>query len=331
MEYPTFITAGTSLLMNYWPFSRIRAVEFVTVHEFGHQFWYAMVGNNEFEEAWLDEGINSYSTGRVLERAYGRDRSIIDLPFVHLGERDALRLLNSPDQNLDAILQRSWEYSPGMYPFFSYMKPELALFTLENLLGEKTMARVMRTFQERWRFRHPTSEDFFALASEVAGQDLSPFFDQVFRGSGVLDYEVESVSTREAATPAGLFDAKGKRTELPAKKAAGAPAGRAPDQYESTVVVRRLGEVVLPVEVAFKFEGRPPERHRWDGRIPWKKFTFIRPERLEWAEVDPDRKLILDADWLNNARRVNPDRRAAAKLTATWMFWVQNLLALVGM
>ncbi len=69
MEYPTFITAGTAWLFNRWPFDKIRGVEEVTVHEFGHQFWYGMVGNNEFEEAWLDEGFNTYSTGKVMERS----------------------------------------------------------------------------------------------------------------------------------------------------------------------------------------------------------------------------------------------------------------------
>ena len=67
MEYPTFITVGTS----FWPGERSSEPEGVTVHEFGHQFWYGLVGNNEFEEAWLDEGFNTYSTGKVLETAYG--------------------------------------------------------------------------------------------------------------------------------------------------------------------------------------------------------------------------------------------------------------------
>ena len=34
----------------------------MTVHECGHQFWYGLVGNNEFEHAWIDEGLNTFST-----------------------------------------------------------------------------------------------------------------------------------------------------------------------------------------------------------------------------------------------------------------------------
>lgn len=54
MEYPTLITAGSM-----WGLGKsVKLAEMVTVHEFGHQYWYGLVGNNEFEEAYLDEGFN---------------------------------------------------------------------------------------------------------------------------------------------------------------------------------------------------------------------------------------------------------------------------------
>lgn len=67
MEYPTLITIGSS-----WPApGPLLNPERVAIHEFGHQYWYGLVASNEFEEAWLDEGINTYTTGRVLDREYG--------------------------------------------------------------------------------------------------------------------------------------------------------------------------------------------------------------------------------------------------------------------
>jgi hypothetical protein len=68
MEYPTLFTCGTSL----FPHGRANRPEGVTVHEFGHQYWYGLSGNNEFEESWLDEGINSYSESRAQYLAYNR-------------------------------------------------------------------------------------------------------------------------------------------------------------------------------------------------------------------------------------------------------------------
>lgn len=66
MEYPTFITAGTSFHLP----PESHNLEMVTVHEFGHQFWMELVANNEFEESWLDEGFNTYSTSKIIDRAY---------------------------------------------------------------------------------------------------------------------------------------------------------------------------------------------------------------------------------------------------------------------
>ena len=98
---------------------------------------------------------------------------------------------------------------------------------------------------------------------------------------------------------------------------------------ESTV--RRRGDIVLPVTIAFKFDGKPVERMVWDGQSRWKRFDVTRRERLEWVDIDPDRKLVLDVDWLNNARRVEPDRRSAGWLSSRWLLVVQQLISWVAL
>jgi hypothetical protein len=221
--------------------------------------------------------------------------------------------------------QASWTYLDAeSYGFYSYIKPELTLGTLERILGEEVMARIMRAYQERWRFGHPSSDDFYAVANSVSGQDLTAFFRQTIEGNDVLDYEVSSVATEEmhGSTAGGVTDdPDAERPDAP--PVAGV-------EYESSVVIRRLGGVTVPVEIAFTFEGQPPERLTWDGRDEWRKFTFRRPHRLEWVQLDPDRRLLLDVSWLNNARRVQADHRVATKWTARWFFWLQNVLRLVG-
>lgn len=67
MEYPTFITCGT-----VWRLPKdVLELEEVTVHEFGHQFWMQLVATNEFEESWLDEGFNTYSTTKIVQENFG--------------------------------------------------------------------------------------------------------------------------------------------------------------------------------------------------------------------------------------------------------------------
>ena len=332
MEYPTFITAGTSLIFNHWPFDRIRDVEAGTVHEFGHQFWYAMVGNNEFEEAWLDEGINSYSTGKVMELAHGPSTSMLEFLGLKMGEVDTLRLTNSAMAKFNRVVSPAWGYTPsGAYSFYAYMKPALVLRTLENYIGEQTMARVMRTFQERWRFRHPCSDDFFAVVNDVTGKDFSWYFDQVMRGTDVLDYEVGSASSTLVAEPRGVMDGPKGRVTVSDEDAAKTEQDAKIRKYETTVVVRRRGEVYFPVEVAFTFAGKPAERLTWDGRDRTKTFTFVRPEKLERVEIDPDRKVLLDVNWLNNGRALDPDTRPAAGWAVRWLFFVHSVISTLGL
>ena len=87
MEYPTFITAGT----DWFAFKGDHDTELVTEHEFGHQYWYGMVATNEFENGWLDEGINSYTEVKVLDNMYGRNSSNINLLGAQEGDASVLR------------------------------------------------------------------------------------------------------------------------------------------------------------------------------------------------------------------------------------------------
>ncbi len=84
MEYPTFITGDTS----WWMPDGIHLVELVVEHEFGHQYWYGMVATNEFEDAWMDEGINSYTEVKVMDSILGKNTSIFNLSGATTGERE---------------------------------------------------------------------------------------------------------------------------------------------------------------------------------------------------------------------------------------------------
>jgi hypothetical protein len=101
--------------------------------------------------------------------------------------------------------------------------------------------------------------------------------------------------------------------------------------YTSRVLIRRPGTVVFPVDILLRYEGRAPERVSWDGQARWKELTRTGPHRLLSAELDPDRRIALEVSRLNSARRIEPSARVATTWSARWMFWVQNLLAGVGL
>jgi len=228
-----------------------------------------------------------------------------------------------PDVGTDDPSTPTYLYHPETGYSLSYSKTALWLVTLERHLGWETLQRILSTFFERRAFSHPTPEDFFAIADEVSGQDLSWFFDQVQRDSVRFDYAVDSVSS-EPVRLRGFVDA-------PGEPALAGPPEDGEDSAElqrSEVVVRRRGEGRFPVELLLVFEDGSELRERWDGLARWKKFVVERPQRLDYAVVDPERVLMLDLNYTNNSMRVEAAARLpAVKWGSRWMVWFQDLLA----
>ena len=113
MEYPQLVTAGTEVDSP----RESQDPEHVIVHEIGHQWFMNLLASNEAEEAWLDEGLNSWCTVRALHLARGRAAAVTrvlghpfttELPYtfpgLHAGWPDVLRL-------------PSWSHPPDLEVF----------------------------------------------------------------------------------------------------------------------------------------------------------------------------------------------------------------------
>ena len=98
--------------------------------------------------------------------------------------------------------------------------------------------------------------------------------------------------------------------------------------YTSEVLVRRLGEVKMPVEIQINFDNGETINESWDGQYRWKKFIYKKPAKIKSAVVDPEHKYVLDINYTNNSKIVKEDNKASLKWTSKWMFWLQNLLEL---
>jgi hypothetical protein len=169
---------------------------------------------------------------------------------------------------------------------------------MERWLGWPTVQASLSKYFDRGRFSHPGPDDFFAAASETSGRDLTWFFDQVQRSSNVFDYAVQDLrSTSDDA------------------------------RFRTTVIVRRYGEGIFPVEIFVRFEDGEEIKETWDGRSRWAQFTYERQARAVSAAVDPERVLLLDINYTNNSRTLRPEgRRAATKWSSKWLVWLQDAL-----
>jgi Peptidase family M1 domain len=319
MEYPTFITGGTNWFMP----DGVHLPELVLEHEFGHQYWYGMVATNEFEDAWMDEGINSYTEVKVLDSILGKDKDILNAAGVSMGEREEQRLSYISVADRDPMAENAWSYyNSNSYGGVTYGKTASVLLTLEGIVGEDTMNKAMRAYFMKFRFTHPTKKDFLDTIQEVSGKDLKSYFDQAVYGSQVLDYSVLSVDSQ----PVNWYE-ENKDTNKDKKEKKG---GKDDTLYQSYVSVHRKGDFAMPIEIEIKFDNGEKIREHWDGQSRWTRFSYVKKAQVVSAEIDPDHTVQLDRNNFNNSYRVEPSAKATYKLSNYWTFvsqWVGQALA----
>lgn len=266
MEYPMFITGGSKWLTTYL-FPGDKQIEGVTAHEFAHQYWYGLVASDEFNEAWIDEGLTTYSSDKVIDSFGAADAdcrypkllaenffrlhpfkwhptfTFDDLsPLLKLGLPSSTlsahrhRYLLQPDA--DPVTAKSYRpYNSLAYSISAYDKPALMLRSLEHLLGEETVHAVLRQFYENYRFKHPTGKDFREIASnlakEIAGESRNKYSKEVLaRG---LDWFFDQLLDGTGYLDYAVTDVRYRPQDG--------------GQYLSEVVVERLGEVIVPQKI----------------------------------------------------------------------------------
>lgn len=273
MEYPTLITAGTTYGLPTWA----RALELVTIHEFGHQYFYGLLASNEFEEAWLDEGMNSYLESRIMDDAY-EPGSVINFGPFKVGDVETQRLSYVKSRpSSGALFTYSWEHRPGDYAKATYSKPATVMNTLERYWGWDMQQRFLKEYYARWRFKHPTTRDLQNTAEAVSGEDLDWFFSQFVSGTTVVDYLVDSIEV----TPKGE------------------------SWFVNTIRIHRQHDGIFPTVLRLTFEDGTTEDVPWDGKDVWKDIQVEGPQKVVEAYLDPDFTILLDINRLNN-RKVVP-------------------------
>ena len=311
MEYPMLFTCDTA----WWIPRGWHIVEEIAEHEFGHQYWYGMVASNEFEDAWLDEGINSYTEVKVLSDIFGQERSEVDLWGLTKGDDEAQRGSYLTAADKDPLTRFAYQYmSGGSYGSITYGKTATVLLSLEKVIGEETMRRALRTYFLRYRFKHPTSEDFLKTVEEVSGQNLRWYYDQAVYGTAMMDYEIASSHS----------DRVEWYTKYPA------PAKKGDTAYRTTVIVHRKGDFVFPVDLLIKFDNGEAVRERWDGRDRWVRYSYEKRAKLVSAEIDPEHAVGLDKNIFNNSYVVEEHPAASHKIGRYWVAVIQFLSQLVA-
>ncbi len=350
MEYPTFFTAEGYSDVEPGTINQYM-LDFVTIHEFGHGYFYGLLASNEFEEPMLDEGLNEYWDQRMLRER--KQRIDLATPFMKwLGVTPSMdgftqeRLTAGLRQPADPIGENAWDRLSSSSYGTVYSRTATAMHDLEERLGKGVMEQGFREYYKRWRFRHPSVADLRAALIDVSGKPgvVNQVFDQVVYGTAWVDDAVTAIDTEEVTPQAGTFRKGGQRSELDTaaldkrldkqradwkKVHPKAKPGEGPFPWRSTVTVRRYG-AGAPQTLRLTYADGSHEDLHWNDARRWVRFVVTKPSKVVSAELDPAQTVYLDANKLNDSYASKPDGSAARRWAADAAALLQNLYSLLG-
>lgn len=349
MEYPTFFTAASYEQVEPDTMQRY-ALDFVTIHEFGHGYFYGILASNEFEEPMLDEGLNSYWNARQMAfreqplhlgtawmRALGIDPSLSGFELARLGA--------GLDNPVDGLGQNSWNRMSSASFGSVYSRTATALHDLEARVGTAAMERAFKLYYARWKFRHPSIADFRQALIDGTGQReaVERMFAQHVYAAGKVDDSIAQFFSTEVLPLPGHVIRDGKRVERSSediekvvadRRAAwrednpDAKPGHGPFPWRSSVLVRRNG-VDVPQTLRIDFADGSSDTVRWSGDRAWQRFSWTRPSKAVAVQLDPGRRILLDENKLDDSRTLDSDGSVARRWGGDIAALLQSFFAML--
>jgi len=194
MEYPTItvISAGDDK----------KTLEEIIMHEVGHNWFYGMLGFNERDYPFLDEGLNSFYEVRYMEQKFP-DSNFGDFLGISSSKRN--NISNTPyrfikefaydvtahiaaDQPINA---HSKDYSSMSYFSIVYSKTPVAFYLLQEYIGKEKFDEIMQSFFQEWKFKHPQPSDLENYFRNNSDKDLDWFFDDIINSTKKSDYKIK--------------------------------------------------------------------------------------------------------------------------------------------
>jgi len=269
--------------------------------------------------------------------AWWRDQPVLTSVEEWTDPRWADRVGYLGDPRTDPIETPVWDYADSKsYTTNSYTRTAVALRSLNALVGREAFLRGMRYYAEQWRYRHPYPVDFYEAFQVGADADIQWYFDAVFRGTGTVDWSVE-VAQASGQKPKGWFRCMDGRWQANCAPSIIAPSSNeeeepAPETEPDSdrngdvkaedseplvydVLVRRKGELLLPVKIRVHFADRTEQDFEWtreaqSTRTWWRLPLQPGQPEITAVVIDPDRNWYLDVDMRDNQWFKSPDRLA---------------------
>ncbi|SHI61247.1 hypothetical protein SAMN02745146_1179 [Hymenobacter daecheongensis DSM 21074] len=278
------------------------------IHEVGHNWFYGILGSNERDFPWMDEGVNSYVENRVQSRTDSlagdfsgvlkskQVAALVGIDGLNAAALNQLPYQAAASRGLDQPVSglASAAYGKLNYGIIVYGKTAALLRYLAGYLGQEAFDKAMHTYYERWQFRHPYPEDMQAVFEESTGQKLDWFFKDMLQGTAHYDATVSDMqvsgsqvkvlvrndSPAPFAVPVSTVDAQGRILETQWTPVINTEDG----EDETQLNFRREGAMAVVVDAAYL----TPQLNRRDDRLkiegPFRSFEKLQIKPLASIE-----------------------------------------------
>ncbi|MEJ2053448.1 MAG: M1 family aminopeptidase, partial [Calditrichaceae bacterium] len=306
IEYPNIVMINTSI----HPDLRLNRFKAVVVHEMAHNWFYGLLGNNQTEEEWMDEGFTTFAEIECMEALFGKEDNYSpnrDTWFRKIFWYENNDRKNSALEYLQYAKQGMDKNPIDLYPDYlgwstyitQYSKTADVLFMLESVLGDSMFDAAMKNYFNEWKFKHPYRSDFIASFEKTANRNLDWFFQQWLNTNWQLDYAVDDVDGNWKAE-------KGKK------------------QYYAKIDLTRKKPVFIPIDLDIKLKNGDTVKYHIPvdnnakhekGRkvLPYWHFSrnkytadILLNDEIDKVEIDASQRLM-DINRLNNTSGLLPE------------------------
>ena len=302
----------------------------VIIHEVGHNFFPMIVNSDERQWGWMDEGLDTfvqYLTEQEFEEDYPSRRGEPSKIIRYMsGDQDFLSPIMSNPENV-------FQLGPN-----AYSKPATALNILrETIMGPELFDFSFKTYSKRWKFKHPTPEDFFRTMEDASAVDLDWFWRGWFYSTDVVDIGIKSVDnyvvsekpskeidsilskygmTANDLNPTVFMKKNKNETSKSSEVVSDSTSGfedldaalgddKKLPKYFYEIQFEKPGGLVMPIIVDYSYEDGTKERIKYPVQI-WRKNDSVvkrlitSNKKLIGVELDPDAETA-DINLNNNS------------------------------
>lgn len=268
-------------------------------HESFHNWYYGLLGSNEFKYPWLDEGFTTYAEEVVLDSLF---------------EAHAHNPLEGSYRNYRYMANSDWE-EPMSTPadFFrtnkayginSYSKGAVTVHQLSYIIGKDALHRGMLRYFETWKFKHPNPNDFKRIMEKESGLELDWYFEHWVNSLNHIDYSIKKVEK-----------AKKKKTHVQLEK-----LGFMPMPLDIVVTLKDGTKKVYYIPLGIMRGEKAPENNLervvlkdWPWTNPSYEFEMdIRFKDIQSIQIDPSARMAdvkLDNNLYPKPRKEKPKKK----------------------